>query len=489
MKKFNLLILILFIFVWFNSNAQDYHVRVAFIGNSITEGAGLSDAKNQSYPAVTGRLLKEIYGDTCIVNNYGVSGRTLLKKGDFPIWKEPKFTEMWKFAPDIVFILMGTNDSKPYNWDDYGDEFYEDYMSLIDSMKVRNPRAKFIISFPPPAYQVVFDIRNPIILNEIIPLIDSLRNVTGFPLVDFYNPLVDSVSLFPDFIHPGVAGSELMAKMVFDKFVETDIVHQIETGYTFVTNVKSDKKVIQPGGEVTISWTSINADSVLVNGVKCDVNGSLKIYPNETSKYAVYAYGQKSIDSMIHTQTVYIPELEKIAITPKTKTMDQYDSLQITLKFYDQENQPISTEGMKVEWKVKEGGGLFADQKNESATFIATVAGKTIVSASVGEITSEARITVNEKVGVDSDHLNSKVNVFPNPVIDKLNFEFYSDSKENIVARIVDLKGSECMKQNFQANGNMNNKFEININTLTPGIYLLEIAGSEKLYSGRIVKE
>ena len=77
-------------------------VKVACIGNSITFGSGISDRPRDSYPAQLGRLL----GDQWIVRNFGVGGRTMLKKGDFPFWKEDAWTEAKAFLPDVVIIKL-----------------------------------------------------------------------------------------------------------------------------------------------------------------------------------------------------------------------------------------------------------------------------------------------------------------------------------------------------------------------------------------------
>ena len=82
------------------------------IGDSITEGAGLSNPSLESYPAKLHRLLGPGYE----ARNYGVSGRTLLKKGDFPYWNENAYRQSREWNPDIVVIQLGTNDSKPQNW-------------------------------------------------------------------------------------------------------------------------------------------------------------------------------------------------------------------------------------------------------------------------------------------------------------------------------------------------------------------------------------
>src|SRR6516164_7032395 len=91
-------------------------VKVACIGDSITYGSGLSDRQNECYPAVLGLLL----GDDYEVRNYGVSGATMLKSGDHPYWDTSAFSESSNWQPDIVIIMLGTNDSKPWKWQ-YGD--------------------------------------------------------------------------------------------------------------------------------------------------------------------------------------------------------------------------------------------------------------------------------------------------------------------------------------------------------------------------------
>ena len=55
-------------------------IRVACIGNSITDGHGIDMAPSQGYPAQLQRMLGKDYW----VKNFGVSGRTMLNKGDQP---------------------------------------------------------------------------------------------------------------------------------------------------------------------------------------------------------------------------------------------------------------------------------------------------------------------------------------------------------------------------------------------------------------------
>jgi acyl-CoA thioesterase I len=232
--------------------SQTYQVRLAFIGNSITIGTGLANPKQDCYPSQLGAMLQEKFVDTIAFDNFAVSGRTMIKKGDFPIWDETYFDDFINYGQNLCFILMGTIDSKPQNWDYYGDEFISDYLDLIDSVKSRNPYCKFIICYPPPAYQVGWGIHNSVIVNEVIPAIDSIQELTGAEVVDFYHPLTDSVKLFPDFIHPNATGAKAMAKIAYSKIIESDIIHQVETGFTFITSFKTNKVEMSKGDSATI---------------------------------------------------------------------------------------------------------------------------------------------------------------------------------------------------------------------------------------------
>ena len=106
----------------------DETIRVACIGDSITYGAGIKDREHNHYPAQLGRLL----GPRWDCRNFGVSGDTLLRRGDMPYWDESAYREALGFDPHVVIIKLGTNDSKPQNWK-YADAFEQDYKDLIRS--------------------------------------------------------------------------------------------------------------------------------------------------------------------------------------------------------------------------------------------------------------------------------------------------------------------------------------------------------------------
>ena len=185
-------------------------VRVACIGNSITYGVGTRNPKHDSYPSVLSRLL----GDSYWVKNFGVSARTLLNKGDHPYMKEQAYKDALAFAPNIVVIKLGTNDSKSFNWK-YKIDYMKDLQTMIDSFKALPVQPKIYLCFPSKAYLVGEHINDDIIVKEIIPMIKKVAKKNDLPVIDLHTAMDGMPQLFPDRIHPNEEGAKVMAKTVY----------------------------------------------------------------------------------------------------------------------------------------------------------------------------------------------------------------------------------------------------------------------------------
>lgn len=185
-------------------------VKVACIGNSITYGSGIKDREHYSYPVQLGKML----GDKWEVRNFGVSGRTMLKKGDYPYWNEEAWKQAKVFLPDVVIIKLGTNDTKPQNWK-YADEFYADYKSMVEELKALPSHPRIFVCKPVPAYAVRWGINDSTIVNGVIPAVVKLAKKEKLTLIDLYKPLSGKAELFPDQIHPNAEGAGRMAEVIF----------------------------------------------------------------------------------------------------------------------------------------------------------------------------------------------------------------------------------------------------------------------------------
>ena len=183
-------------------------VRVACVGNSITDGHGIDMASAYGYPAE----LQKILGNDYWVKNFGVSGRTMLKKGDQPYMIEKAWADALAFKPDVVVIKLGTNDSKPQNWQ-YKNEFQKDLEQMIQTLR----SARILLCTPVPALKSSWDISESVIANEIIPIQRKVAKKYGLQVVDLHTLFTgDGAGMLDDGIHPDGKGVRRMAEIIAD---------------------------------------------------------------------------------------------------------------------------------------------------------------------------------------------------------------------------------------------------------------------------------
>jgi len=187
-------------------------VRIACVGNSITYGAGVANREKNAYPV----QLQTMLGNNYQVMNFGVSGTTLLHNGNLPYLNTPEYKQALQSNPDIVFIKLGTNDSKLINRPFYND-FVSDYKALIQSFRNTAHHPRIILMLPVPSLlEDSSSIYNPVIKTQIIPRIQQTAFETGCEIIDLYSLLINKADLFPDKIHPNSLGATLIAKRLYE---------------------------------------------------------------------------------------------------------------------------------------------------------------------------------------------------------------------------------------------------------------------------------
>ncbi len=192
--------------------AQEKVVKVACVGNSITYGSGLKDRAKDSYPMVLGRML----GAGHEVENFGLGGRTMLRKGDKPYILENRFRAALAFNPDVVIIKLGTNDSKPKNRIYLKDDFVSDATALVDSFKMLPSKPKILLCYPAKVYSKgLGGISDSVIVADVIPLVKKAAKKSKLRVVDLRAATDNMAQNFPDNVHPNELGAIAIAEAVY----------------------------------------------------------------------------------------------------------------------------------------------------------------------------------------------------------------------------------------------------------------------------------
>ncbi|WP_209332270.1 GDSL-type esterase/lipase family protein [Lunatimonas salinarum] len=185
--------------------------RVACVGNSITQGPGRDNIN--SYPLMMQKLL----GDAYEVKNFGVSGSTLLKKGDMPYWEQAQYQQALDFRPDILVIKLGTNDSKPQNWA-FKDAFLSDYQDMLNAFLAVMPEdGKIYVCLPVPVFEDNWGITESVIVKEMTPQIKKAARGAKASIIDLHRPFAKKKGLFPDGVHPNAEGNAQMAEIIAER--------------------------------------------------------------------------------------------------------------------------------------------------------------------------------------------------------------------------------------------------------------------------------
>ncbi len=183
-------------------------IKVLCIGDSITEGFGSTNPDLRSYPAQLQRLLGEAYE----VKNFGYGGRTLMTDSDWPYVKDPCFMESLSYPADIVIIMLGTNDTRDYNFERI-DKFTDDMTAFIESYQSMPSSPKVYTVTSPKIFQTEELAERCLKINEFQRI---AANRTGSPIIEFAPFSVDMGEHFPDGLHPNDTGYAVLAQFLYE---------------------------------------------------------------------------------------------------------------------------------------------------------------------------------------------------------------------------------------------------------------------------------
>ena len=189
-------------------------IRIACIGDSLTWGFSLPDPWRQSYPA----LLQERLGEDYVVRNFGCNGASVRCDAGLPYVKTLAFGESRAWNPDIVLLMLGSNDATPWDWD--AAAFRRDYERIVASYRELPSHPHVILIAPIRLFRVMgctFGGLSPETLEEgVRPVIRQTAEEFGIPCIDLVSLFSDARYCY-DGVHPNMEGVRLMAEAIFSK--------------------------------------------------------------------------------------------------------------------------------------------------------------------------------------------------------------------------------------------------------------------------------
>lgn len=198
--------------------ATDEPIKIACIGDSITAVSVDSDGAFHDYI----RYLQAELGDGYTIGNFGLSGITLNGYTG-----TGNYQKSLAFEPDIVTIMLGTNDSKDAIWSQLspsyitrGDQYEAELRNLVQTYQNLPSHPTVYIATSPTAHSTAHGIREEILHNEIAPIQRKVAADLGCPLIEVHDATANTPDVFWDGIHPTEDGCALLGSLFADKIKE-----------------------------------------------------------------------------------------------------------------------------------------------------------------------------------------------------------------------------------------------------------------------------
>lgn len=210
---------VLVFFVLFNSGffgGKDERVKISCVGDSLTYGSGVLKTRDtDAYPA----QLQIKMGTDHLVSNFGLRNATASASGDLPYVESEEYQQSLKSKPDIVVLMLGTNDTKTYNWN--ASDYEAGLKELVESYQQLDTKPTVYLMRSPYCYSLdgsdvaEYDIQPAVVSDELGGIVEKVATETGVEVIDLYQLTEGQDELYTDGIHFNAKGYELIADEVY----------------------------------------------------------------------------------------------------------------------------------------------------------------------------------------------------------------------------------------------------------------------------------
>jgi len=187
-----------------------FPIKVTCVGDSITQ--------DSEYPLD----LQTMLGNNYSVGNFGSRESTVLRISWKPYMNQSEFQGAMDFQPDIVVIMLGTNDGL-WMLQSFNESFEEDYAMLIGCFRQLDSNPQILIVKSPPIFSNCSDLSPAFHSETIIHMTEDLASRLNLPIIDVYSTFSDHAEYFDDGVHPNSDGAALIASQVYGAISEPDL--------------------------------------------------------------------------------------------------------------------------------------------------------------------------------------------------------------------------------------------------------------------------
>lgn len=228
-------------------------LKIAMVGDSITEGVGVENKASESYPA----QMQAILGKQYDVGNFGKSGAFALSENS-PYNVKPKsnyypntvqYTASKMFNPDVVVIMLGINDIRSLTCDEAKEQFKASLARLAKEYCEMESVQKVYIATP------VFVPKDATLYQFAGGLQDLEKEIAaeiGLDVIDIYEMTKDYLNVLmhytKDRLHPEKQAYKEIARACCAVLLGEDFVpEKAEASENGVVYLKTDGRVFGKG--------------------------------------------------------------------------------------------------------------------------------------------------------------------------------------------------------------------------------------------------